>query len=99
RARTAEFGVRQAVGARAADIRRHVLGNAVRLLVPGLIAGTLGGWLAGRLVANRLYEVSPADPPTWFAAGGVLVLVVLAAGWWPAVCAARVQPSEALRHE
>lgn len=99
RARTAEFGVRQAVGAKPADIRRHVLGDAMRLLVPGLLAGMAGGWMAGKLVASRLYEVSPIDPLTWAATGLLLSLVVLTAGLWPAGRAARIQPTEALRHE
>jgi len=99
RARTAEFGVRQAVGANAGDIRRHVLADAVRLLIPGLVIGIAGACLAGYLVANRLYEVSPVDPMTWTATGLLLVLVVLSAGLWPAERAARIQPTEALRHE
>lgn len=99
RARTAEFGVRQAVGAEASDIRRHVLGDAVRLLAAGLAIGIAGAFIAGQLIADRLYEVSPADPVTWIAAGIVLALVVLAAGLWPAERAARIEPTEALRHE
>jgi ABC-type antimicrobial peptide transport system permease subunit len=99
RARTAEFGLRQAVGANAGDIRRHVLADAVRLLVPGLAFGIAGACIAGYFVADRLYEVSPVDPVTWTATGFVLVLVVLAAGLWPAERAARIQPTEALRYE
>jgi putative ABC transport system permease protein len=99
RARTAEFGVRQTVGASPANIRHHVLGDAVRLLVPGLLAGIVGGWMAGKLVSSRLYEVSPIDPVTWAATGIVLAVVVLTAGLWPAARAARIQPTEALRHE
>jgi predicted permease len=98
-ARAAEFAVRQAVGAKSADIRRHVLADAVRLLVPGLAFGIAGAWLAGRLVASRLYQVSPADPVTWTATGLLLALVVLAAGFWPAMRASRIQPTEALRYE
>jgi putative ABC transport system permease protein len=99
RARTAEFGVRQAVGADASDIRRHVLGDAVRLLAAGLAIGIAGALIGGQLIANRLYEVSPADPVTWVAAAIVLAVVVLAAGLWPAERAARIEPTEALRHE
>lgn len=99
RARTAEFGVRQAVGANASDIRRHVLADAVRLLIPGLAIGTGGASVAGYLIANRLHDVSPVDPLTWSATGILLVLVVLAAGLWPAERAARIEPTEALRNE
>jgi len=99
RARTAEFAVRQAVGAKSADIRRHVLADAIRLLIPGLALGVAGACLAGYFIADRLYEVSPVDPITWFATGMVLVLVVLAAGLWPAERAARIEPIEALRYE
>jgi predicted permease len=99
RARTAEFGVRQAVGAKPADIRRQVLADAGRMLIPGLAAGVVGAWAAGRLVANRLYEVSPVDPLTWAATALLLALVVVIAGLWPAERAARIQPTEALRHE
>ncbi|MGH8223807.1 MAG: ABC transporter permease [Woeseiaceae bacterium] len=99
RARTAEFGVRQAVGASASDIRRHVLREGLRLLAGGLAIGAVGAFVAGRLIAGRLYEVSPVDPVTWFATALLLALVVLAAGAWPAERAARIQPNEALRYE
>jgi putative ABC transport system permease protein len=99
RARTAEFGVRQAVGAKASDIRRHVVGDALRLLVPGLLAGAAGAWAAGQVVSSRLYHVSPVDPATWISVCLLLASVVLVAGLWPAERAARIQPTEALRHE
>jgi ABC-type lipoprotein release transport system permease subunit len=44
-------------------------------------------------------EILRDDPVTWTATGLLLVLVVLAAGLWPAERAARIQPTEALRHE
>lgn len=99
RARTAEFGVRQALGARATDIRRHVVGEALRTLAAGLALGAAGAFVAGRMIAGRLYQVSPVDPLTWVATALLLALVVLGAGLWPAERAARVQPNEALRYE
>lgn len=99
RARTAEFGVRQAMGARPAHLHRHVLGEASRLLLPGLAFGVVGACLSGYLVADRLYDVAPADPATWLVTGAILGVVVLAAGLSPARRAARIQPTEALRYE
>lgn len=99
RARTAEFGVRQAVGASSSMIRRQVLGESVRLLVGGLALGAVGAFVAGRLIVGRLYEVSPVDPLTWGTTALVLVLVVFTAGLWPAERAARIEPNEALRYE
>lgn len=99
RARTAEFGVRQAVGASPGRIRRHVLGDAVRLLVPGLAIGIAGAILGGYLVADRLYEIGPLDPATWLMTASVLALVVFTAGLWPARRASRIRPVEALRYE
>lgn len=99
RARTAEFGLRQAIGARASDIRRHVLGEAARTLAAGLALGAAGAFVAGRVIAGQLYQVSPVDPPTWVGTAMLLALVVFAAGLWPAERAARVQPNEALRYE
>lgn len=98
-ARTAEFAVRRAVGANSDDIRRHVLADAIRLLIPGLALGIAGAWLAGKVVASRLYGVSPVDPVTWTVTGLLLALVVMAAGLWPAARAARIEPTEALRYE
>jgi len=43
--------------------------------------------------------VSPVDPATWIFVCVLLASVVLAAGLWPAERAARIQPTEALRHE
>jgi ABC-type antimicrobial peptide transport system permease subunit len=99
RARTAEIGLRMAIGADATCIRGHVLRDALRLLIPGLPLGVLGAWLAGGLVAERLYQVAPADPFTWLAVAMLLSLVVLFASLWPALRAARTSPMEALRYE
>jgi ABC-type antimicrobial peptide transport system permease subunit len=87
------------VGANSDDIRRHVLADAIRLLIPGLALGIAGAWLAGKVVASRLYGVSPVDPVTWTVTGLLLALVVMAAGLWPAARAARIEPTEALRYE
>lgn len=97
--RTQEVGVRMALGARAADVRRHVLaGSAVPVLV-----GTLAGWLAAlglsRFLSSLLYGIGPRDAVTFACVGAVLMVVGLAASLVPARRATRVDPLTALREE
>ena len=92
RARTAEFGLRMAVGADAGGIRKLILRDGLRLLISGLALGTAGAYLTGRLLAGRLYKIAPADPSTWLAVAALLSLVVLLACLWPALRAARTSP-------
>lgn len=99
RARTAEFGLRMAVGADRRRIRGHVLGEGLRLLVPGIVLGAGTAWLAAGLVAAQLYGIEPADPVTWLICAAFLCVVTLLAGAVPARRAARIQPTEALRYE
>jgi len=99
RARTAEFGLRMALGADGGRIRTLILRDGLRLLIPGLLLGTAGACLTGRLLAGRLYKIAPADPLTWLAVAALLTLVVLSASLWPALRAARTSPMAALRHD
>ena len=95
--RTHELGVRIALGARARDVVRLVVGEGMRTTVLGLVIGLAGALLAGRWVASLLYEVSPRDPLTL---GGVmlaLVLLAVIASLAPAVRAAKTDPNVALR--
>ena len=97
--RRGEFGLRLAVGASPAALRRLALRDALRTLAPGLAAGLLGALLAGRVLAARLHGTSPYDP---LLLAGVLVAVaacLLSASLWPAWRAARVDPSLSLRCE
>jgi predicted permease len=97
--RTREFGVRMALGADAAGVRRLVLRQALSVALAGVALGAaLALWL-GTLIESRLYEVSSLDPVSFAIAGLVLGAAALLASWAPARRAARVDPVVALRTE
>ncbi len=99
RRRTREMGIRVALGARGADIRRVVLRESAGLAAAGIAVGVVTTLATTRFLRSLLYEVSPHDPLP-FAAMAVLVLLVsLAAGWLPARRAAAVDPARVLREE
>jgi ABC-type antimicrobial peptide transport system permease subunit len=76
-----------------------VMWNAVLLIGTGLVAG-LGGSLAlTRLIATRLFGVTPTDPATFASVAVLLAVVALAATLIPAHRALRVDPTVALRYE
>jgi putative ABC transport system permease protein len=97
--RVRELGVRLALGARPADVRRLVLGEGLRLAAVGLAAGLALALALTRLMSSLLYEVSPRDPPAFAAVAGLVFLVSLAATAWPARRASRIDPARALRAE
>ncbi len=97
--RTNEIGIRLALGAERATVRRMVLREAASLAVIGVISGLMAALSLGRLVRSMLYGLQPADPLSLASAGCLLLCVALAAGWIPAMRASRVEPIEALQHE
>jgi len=97
--RTAEIGVRMAVGAQSADVMRMVLGQAARLAGAGVLMGLVAALGLTRLMRSLLYEVSPTDPGTFAAVAALLVAVSLVASYLPARRASRVDPVTALRCE
>ncbi len=97
--RVREIGIRLALGARAADVRRMLLRQGAAVALAGLAAGTLAAlWLTGFL-DTLLYEVSPSDPATIAAMAALLLAVALLASWAPATRAARTDPMVTLRTE
>jgi putative ABC transport system permease protein len=97
--RTREIGIRMALGAHWLDVIKLVMWNALLLIGTGLVAG-LGGSLAlTRLIAARLWGVSPTDPATFASVAVLLTAAALLATLIPARRAVRVDPTVALRHE
>lgn len=97
--RVREIGVRMALGARADRVVRNVLAQGLSLVAIGLGIGLAGSAAMGRLVAGLLHGIDPIDPWSMAGAGIVIGLVACAACVVPAVRAARIAPSEALRPE
>jgi ABC-type antimicrobial peptide transport system permease subunit len=97
--RTAEFGIRMALGARQSDVLALVLGQGVRLTMAGLAIGLAGAFAATRVLSGLLYGVSPADAPTFALVTSLLAAVALLASYIPARRASKVDPMVALRYE
>jgi len=95
--RSAEIGIRQAIGAQPSDILRMVLSDAIRISVMGTAAGVAAAVAATRLLAGMLYHVSPTDPATFAAIAAAILTVGIVASWIPARRATRVDPVDALR--
>jgi len=97
--RNTEIGIRMALGARRPQVLLMVMREALLLALIALIAG-LGASLAlMRLLRSLLFEVAPADLPTFASVSVLMLLVALLATWAPARRATRVDPMVALRYE
>jgi ABC-type antimicrobial peptide transport system permease subunit len=97
--RTAEIGVRMAVGARRGQVVWMVLAESLRLAAIGVLAGLPLAFLVGQALTASLYGVKPWDVSSYGIAAVCLALVALLAGAIPAGRAASVQPVRALRAE
>ena len=97
--RTAEIGVRMALGATSAEVFRLVVGDGLRLAAVGITLGAAGALITARWLTALLFGVGPGDPATLAVTAGLLVLVALAACSIPAHRATRVDPMVALRTE
>ena len=97
--RTNEIGIRMALGAGRSRVIKMILRETGIMIAIGVVAGV--GFTAGgvQLIKSRLYGLGALDPLAVLSAVAILVVVALIAGYIPAARAARVNPTQALRHE
>src|SRR5262249_8492078 len=97
--RRQEIGVRMALGADPAAVRRLVLGDGARFLRVGTAIGLPCAYVLARAVESILFGVRASDPSIFALGAALMVVVALAAGWPPAARAARTDALDALRSE
>jgi putative ABC transport system permease protein len=97
--RTREIGVRMAIGATRRTVIRLVLQQGMTWAGSGILVGLLGAFAAARLIATFLFEIPAHDPVTFAAVGGAVALVALLASAIPALRAAHIDPTIAMRTE
>jgi putative ABC transport system permease protein len=97
--RAREIAIRMALGARKVDVLQMVLGEQLRWLAAGLLAGLTGAWGLAQFLRGMLFGIGAADG--WTFAGVIVLLSVVsvAACWNPASRAVRVDPLAVLREE
>jgi len=97
--RTAEIGVRMALGAQRSQVLGMVLGKGLLLAAAGITAGLAGAAVLSRFLQGLLFGITPLDGATFIAVALMFGLVTLAASYIPARRASRVDPMVALRSE
>ncbi|MGA3135747.1 MAG: ABC transporter permease [Terracidiphilus sp.] len=97
--RSREIGIRMALGAERRDVLRLVLGHGLALAAIGAGIGLVASFAAMRLLSTMLYGVRPTDPLTFASSSALVILVALAASWFPARRAASIDPMQSLRTE
>jgi putative ABC transport system permease protein len=99
RQRTAEIGVRMALGAAPSRIFRLMVGKGLSLSAMGIVIGVVGALALTRILASMLVEVKPTDTVTYLSVAALFLFISVMASWIPALRAAGLDPTTALRTE
>jgi predicted permease len=99
RQRTAEIGVRMALGAAPGGIFGLMISYGLRLSALGIAGGWLGALALTRAMTSMLVGIRPADPVTFVAMTALFLVIAALATWVPALRAAALDPLAALRQE
>ena len=99
RQRTAEIGVRMALGAAPSRIFRLMVGKGLSLSAIGIVIGLVASFIFTRILATMLVEVKPTDPVTFVSVAVLFLVIAFLASWLPALRAAGLDPTTALRNE
>lgn len=97
--RTRELGIRSALGSSAAGLLVLTARDGLRLVLLGIVLGSLGGVFLTQLLTFALYGVSPLDASTWLASLAFMVVAGILATLLPALRATRVSPLIAIQAE
>jgi predicted permease len=97
--RTQEMGIRMALGAARGEVLGMIIAQGLRMTAAGLVIGIAAALALTRLVSSQLFGITPFDPLTFAVAALVLLTAALAASYFPARRATRVDPMTALRYE
>jgi macrolide transport system ATP-binding/permease protein len=96
---TRELGLRMALGANARDLLRLVVSRGLQLTAAGIVFGSIAALVLTRLMGNMLYKISPHDPLAFGMAFAVITVASLAACFFTAWRATRIDPVQALREQ
>jgi putative ABC transport system permease protein len=97
--RTNEIGIRVTLGAQSTDVFRIIVGEGLRLALAGVGLGLVAALALTRALQSFLFGIRASDPLTFACVAALLTLVALAASFFPARRATRVDPIVALRYE
>ncbi len=97
--RTQEIGIRMALGAASAEVRRLVIFQGMGLALAGLVVGVGSALALTRFIASFLFGVPARDPLVFIGVPILLAVVAFTAVWLPALRASRIEPIVALRYE
>jgi predicted permease len=97
--RTAEVGIRLALGATPMEVLRLVVSHALRLALAGIAIGTVAAILVAPALGSQLFGIGRADPATYIIVAGALLAVAAIAALVPARRAMKIEPATTLRAE